>query len=264
MSVESALFVDNLETRDAVGDDYDRLYFGNEFCDKRLPGPEAVLEAFESAENDGMDFSYVTPILTPTKVSAVETILDRLASVGADVELVFNDWGVFQMAKEYEEFDDLVAGRVLSRQKRDPTVTHLEGDGSVELREDERAVSKNVFEHFQKSVVNASYAREHFANRNVNRVELDVLAQGIFEEDISFSASLYFPWNFLTVKRWCQESTSAPLCNEACEEMEYTLDNRPVMPRQLYRKNNVVFLYNEEVPNVSYVDREVFVPEPIN
>lgn len=264
MSVESALFVDDLETREAVAGDYDRLYFGNEFCDKRLPDPDTVLDALERAESDGLDFSYVSPILTPTKVSAVETILDQLASVGADVELVFNDWGVYQMATEYAAFDDLVAGRVLSRQKRDPTVTHLEGDGPVELRDEGRAVSETVFEHFQKSVVNASYAREHFSKLHVNRVELDVLAQGIFDEDISFNASLYYPWNFLTVKRWCRESTSAPLCNEACEETVYTLDNRPVMPRQLYRNNNVVFVYNEEVPDVSYVDREVFVPEPIN
>lgn len=264
MSVESAVFVDDLSTLDDVDDDFDRLYFGNEFCDKRLPSSTDVLSAHEVAERRGMDFTYVTPILTPTKVDEVSSILDSLESIGADVELIFNDWGVFSMADDRDVFDSLIAGRVMSRQKRDPTVSHLTDGGTVNLRDEGRRVSETVLEHFRKSSINAPYSRSHLADRGIDRVELDVLTQGVYDEAIQFSASLYYPWNFVTVKRWCRESTTTPLCNEACDETMYSLDNRPVMPQMLYRMNNVVFMYNEEVPDVSYVDREVFVPEPIN
>ncbi|MFW5918973.1 MAG: hypothetical protein ACOCSP_02225 [archaeon] len=264
MSVESAVFVDDLSVLDELDDDFDRLYFGNEFCDKRLPEASEVRAARDEADRRGVDFSYVTPIVTPTKLEAVEEILTTLESIGADDELIFNDWGVYALADDLGAFDSLVAGRVLSRQKRDPTVTHLTDGGSVLVDEEGRRVSERVLEHFQKSSVNAPYSRSHLAERGIDRVELDVLSQGVYDEDISFSASLYYPWNFLTVKRWCRESTTTPLCNEACEETVYSLDNQPVMPETLYRKNNAVFVYNETVPDVSYVDREVFVPDPIN
>ncbi|MFB6093660.1 MAG: hypothetical protein ABEJ77_01795 [Halanaeroarchaeum sp.] len=263
MSVESAIFVDDLETLDAVDRDVDRLYYGNEFCDKRLPDPDDVVAALDRADREGLSFTYVTPILTPTKVEALDAILDRLEAAGGADELVFNDWGAYAMT-EGRSVGEPVAGRVLSRQKRDPTVEHLTGETDVPLRADGSAVAETTLEHFQKSVLNASYARDHFRRRGVDRVELDVLTQGIFDEDVDLGASLYHPWNYVTVKRWCHESTTAPLCNEACEDTVYTLDNRPVMPRKLYRHNNVVFCYTEDVPEVSSVDRSVFVPEPIN
>lgn len=264
MNVESAVFVDDLSTLDDTDDDFDRLYFGNEFCDKRLPSPNEVRTAYDAAEDRGMEFTYVTPIVTPTRLDAVHSILESLESMGATAELVFNDWGVYTMADDLGVFDSLVAGRVMSRQKRDPTVSHLTDGGTVDLSDEGKRVSETVLEHFQKSIINTPYARSHLAGRGIDRIELDVLAQGVYDEAIDFDASLYYPWNFVTVKRWCRESTAPPLCNEACDETVYSLDNQPVMPQMLYRKNNVVFMYNEEIPDVSYVDREVFVPEPVN
>lgn len=263
MSAETAVFVEDLSTLTDLEGSYDRVYVGNEFCDKRMPAAEEVLAVYAYCEERGLPMTYVTPILTPTKTDEMRANLDALESVAADVELVVNDWGVYAMATD-RGFADLVAGRVLSRQKRDPTVSHLQGETDVDLREDADAVSDRVLEHFQKSVLDAPYSRAHLEERGVGRVELDVLTQGVSDADVGLSASLYYPWTFVTVRRWCRESSSAPLCNEACSDRLTSLDNRPVMPELLYRKNNVVFTYTETVPEVPAVDRTVYLPEPIN
>lgn len=264
-SVESAVFVDDVATVTDLDREFDRVYFGNEFCDKRLPSPDEVRAAYEYCRGRDLPMTLVTPIVTPTKTGEVRALFEELRDVAEEVEVVFNDWGVYRLADEFGAFEDLVAGRVLSQQKRDPVVSHLSDgpEGSVELSDDE-AVVDGVADHFKKSVVNVPYVREHLSKLGVDRVEMDVLTQGVYDEDIAFSGSIYYPWNYVAVRRWCQESTSAPLCDECCDSVVYTLDNRPVTPEPLYRQNNVVFTYNEAVPDVEYVDREVFVPEPIN
>lgn len=262
MSVESAVFTDKKSTLETLDDEYDRVYFGNEFCDKRLPGPEEVTEVYDYCTDIGVDMTLVTPIMTPTKTSEFEKILESVQPVAPDLELVFNDWGVYEMASELGGFEDLVAGRTLSGQKRGPAVSHLSGDSDVQLQDGGEPVTEGVTEHFKKSIVNVPYARDHLEELDVGRIELDILSHDMYEEDVEFSASIYYPWNYVTVKRWCEESKSAPLCNEDCDNVVYSLDNRPATPELLYRKNNVIFTYNEDVPELDYVDREVFIPDP--
>ncbi|MFB6085942.1 MAG: hypothetical protein ABEJ84_03920 [Halodesulfurarchaeum sp.] len=264
MSVETAVFTDDVSTLAALEEDYDRVYFGNEFCDKRLPDPEAVTDAYDYCTEQGLDMTLVSPIMTPMKTSAVESILEAVEPFTSDLELVFNDWGVYQLATEFGDFEDLVAGRTMSGQKRAPEVSHLTGDTDITLEDGGAVVTDGVREHFKKSIVNVPYARDHLEDLGVGRIELDVLSHDMYDEDVQFSTSIYYPWNFVTVKRWCQESTSAPLCDENCADVVFSLDNQPVTPERLYRMNNAIFTYNEDVPDLSYVDREVFIPDPVN
>ncbi|MFB6151806.1 MAG: hypothetical protein ABEJ40_08380 [Haloarculaceae archaeon] len=264
MSAESAVFVDDLATLRELDGEYDRVYFGNEFCDKRMPDPEAVTGVYEYCEDRGLATTLVTPIMTPTKESEMAALFEHVGSTGMDVELVFNDLGAYDLAEEVGAFDRMAAGRVLSGQKRGPAVDALSGDGGVELQEGGEPVTDQVNEHFEKSVVNVPYARDHFDEMGVDRVELDVLSHGMYDETIDFSASVYYPWTYVSVKRWCRESTSVPLCDENCPDVVQTLDNRPATPELLYRKNNVIFTYTDDVPDLNYVDREVFMPDPVN
>ncbi len=264
MSAESAVFVEHKATLDDLEDDYDRVYFGNEFCDKRLPRPREVRDVYDYCSANGLEMTFVTPIMTPTKTSEIADLLDELCPIASDLELVFNDWGVYQMADERGRFEDLIAGRIFSGQKRGPSISHLSGDSDVQLQDEGRSAGDEALDHFQKSTVNVPYARDHFAELGVDRVELDILTHGMYDEDIDFSASVYYPWNFVSVRRWCQESTSAPLCDRNCDENVYVLDNQPAMPEKLYRKNNVIFTYNDDVPDTDYLDRTVFMPDPVN
>lgn len=264
MSVESAVFVEHRATLEELDDDYDRVYFGNEFCDKRLPRPGAVRDVYDYCSANGLAMTLVTPIVTPTKTSEIAALFDELRPIAPDLELVFNDWGVYRMADERGIFEDLIAGRIFSGQKRGPSVSHLDGDSDVDLQAEGRSARDGALDHFRKSVVNVPYARDHLVELGVDRVELDVLAQGLYDEPIEFSTSIYYPWNFVSVRRWCQESTSAPVCDRNCDENLYVLDNRPAMPEKIYRKNNVIFTYNDDVPDADYLDRTVFMPDPVN
>jgi hypothetical protein len=264
MSVESAVFTDDIDTLETLDEEYDRVYFGNEFCDKRLPDPQEVTQVYDYCTDNGLDMTLVTPIMTPMKTSEIEDIFAAVEPVAGDLELVFNDWGVYEMATEFGGFEALVAGRTLSGQKRAPEVSHLSGETDIKLEDGGDVVTEGVNEHFKKSIVNVPFARDHLEELGVGRMEIDALSHDMFDEDIQFSTSIYYPWNFVTVKRWCQESTSAPLCDENCADVVYSLDNQPVTPERLYRMNNAIFTYNEDVPDLSYVDREVFMPDPVN
>jgi hypothetical protein len=191
--VERAVFVAERARIPAAAEGYVRLYLGSEFCWQRLPDADAVPALVREAASRGMAFTLVTPLLDEEGLEATLRVVAALPAE-AGVEVVANDVGLLQALAREQWAGTLVAGRLLTRQRRGPGFRR-HGDPPPEA---EAAL--------RRSVVDAPAFVARLAERyGVRRFELDDLVQGVELEapPPGISYSIYHPWLFVAVSRRC-------------------------------------------------------------
>ncbi|MBQ7650874.1 MAG: hypothetical protein IJS15_07940 [Victivallales bacterium] len=102
-----------------TGLDFSRLYFGQEFCQNLIPSPNEVEQSYYYSRQLGWSYTYVTGgYLTAPGLEKVRRNLAKLNEIGAEADVVFNDWGVLRiLQREYPDFGRWM-GRLLNKQTR--------------------------------------------------------------------------------------------------------------------------------------------------
>ena len=191
--MERAVFVTDLERLPPPGQPYDRLYLGSEFCVWRLPGSRELEAALAEATRGGMAFSLVTPFLDEPGLERTLALIRALPDDPA-TEVIANDLGLVEALRAAGWRGTLVAGRLLTRQRRGPGFQSF-GDvlpaAAAALRGS--ALDSPEFVALLVSVY------------GVRRFELDDLIQGIRVPVLpaGVSLSLYRPYLLVTVTRNC-------------------------------------------------------------
>lgn len=262
---------------------YTRLYFGNEFCQRLLPSVSQLDKALSAARGRDLDFSLVTPYVTDEGMRGVKKLCVFLKKTGCPVEVIVNDWGVLQMVSR--DFPSLtpVLGRLLTKQKRGPTVPRLLARcGALSWSRDASApFTVRVFsvkklphpaDHYYRGSNAASVpALQRFLiGLGVRRIELDNTLQGI-ETDLlpGMKASLYLPYVYITTTFYCPTAGSLSgqedyrkirPCARLCRRAVFTLSHSS-MPVKIYLKGNTHFYKNTRMPErLDGVDRLVYEP----
>jgi len=86
--------------KEALASNCEKVRFGPEFCDIKLPDLKTLCLAYELAEDAGKEFTYVTPpISNPTleKIKSSLLLLDELGTI----EIIVNDLGVLRLLKKH-------------------------------------------------------------------------------------------------------------------------------------------------------------------
>ncbi len=260
MTVERAVYLTDIPDKfDPAG--FDRLYFGAEFCEIKIPGVEETAAASLTAADSGLGFTLVTPYVTDRGLTLLR---DVFLSLPADrsIEVVCNDYGT--MLQLRQERPDLtpVLGRLLSGQKRGFGISSRKADAGPALAEDWRA-----------SIFDSPILRKYLKDKGVGRVELDNLPQGMTSDftDSGLTASLYAPYGYVTTTRYCPFAFQdgrwlniAGECGRVCRQgmIEETADifNRPV-----WVAGNAQFYENQDIQSDEELtkqgfDRIVFEP----
>ena len=255
---------------------FTRLYFGQEFCERAMPGKQDMLEAIGECERKKIAFTMVTPYVTENGLAGLEELLGQLAGVQPGCEVVVNDWGVLYMLREKFPTFRPVAGRLLNKILRDPRMNyHLSRQGSAGQ---------------MKMFRGCSFSSRHMKNllgiESVDRVDLDNYFQGL-DEDLpnwGFGLSLYVPFGCIATGRICLFSswgqkknhkfrTSGYQCSRQCRRYRLELSSREY-PSENYRvfvKGNTVF-YEQTgaflagglaAARKQGVSRIVYHPEPL-
>ena len=260
--MEKAVLVNNLEALSHLEDTHQRLYFGNEYCERLIPSPDDTLKAFAAARERGKEITLITPYIFEKGLSTLERLLDRLEKEHPALEVVFNDWGVLAMLKD--RFQP-VLGRLINRQTRGPRIKH-----HMELLNQEDAV------HYQRCIADHEFFTSFLCNSGVTRIELDNLLHGI-DYTSSLPASLYVPYGYVTTTRFCLAILNERLdnpedkvllrqlqpCSRECLDKVFHLQSDR-MPVPLYVRGTSEFFRNEHLPeNVGRlnIDRIVIEPE---
>lgn len=173
-----------------------RLYFGTEFCELKIPDREALGQVFSATRELGLEFTLVTPYVTDRGLAALLPLFQFLANLTVDTEVVVNDWGVLKMLSG--NFPKLrpVLGRLLNKMVRDPRVARsftgegAPGESAMVFRQS--GVTVGVYQSFLKSM-------------GVERIEVDNLIQGVDLDfrQLEFEGSLYYPYACITTGRAC-------------------------------------------------------------
>ena len=191
--MERAVFVPDLERLPPPGGAADRLYLGSEFCVWRLPGERELREALAVAARRGLRFSLVTPFLDEPGLARTLGLVRALPEDPA-TEVVANDLGLIESLREAGWRGTVVAGRLLTRQRRGPGFQSF-GD-----------VPPAAADALRGSALDAPAFVELLGSMyGVRRFELDDLVQGVRVPALpaGVSLSLYRPWLLVTATRNC-------------------------------------------------------------
>jgi len=93
--------VDNLELlKEALASSCDKVRFGAEFCEWKVPILPMLKEAYASVEDVGKEFDYVTPRCSDRTLKKIIGELDFLAGKG-ETDIIVNDLGLLNILNRY-------------------------------------------------------------------------------------------------------------------------------------------------------------------
>lgn len=242
LKMERALyFSDRQELKPDSYTEYERIYFGNEFCDECIPERDQLQAVVEKSKEHKKYFSFVTCYVSEFKIKKYYPLLEWLGRNSPGCEVIINDWGMLKLCLDNNLAP--VLGRLLVRQKRDPRI----------------AMWKEFFpEGIRQRLMQAGlndYFVEFLRSQHIQRVELDNLLQGIDKEELTqgVSYSLYIPYGYITASRLCwfhysrQDAKNAPRrispCSGECKGKVIRLKN-PQTKEKLLMKGRALFFEN--------------------
>jgi len=257
---------------------FTRLYYGQEFCEKAISGKEDMKKALYLSEEEGMNFTCVTPYVTEKGLTKVKVLLSQLAKERPESEVVINDWGVLDWIIEEQLTLTPILGRLLNKVLRDPRIPKNLMNSS----------NSEKTHYFQTSCLAGLGMKNLLDQYSVKRIELDHPPQGLDPEllDWGYQTSLYLPFGVVTTGRLCliqswgvevkDKFRSSSRCDQKC--LPYWLEMTDLSGRvrknadwKLMQKGNTIFyrLSRESVAKAidsadsTGVNRIVFQPEPL-
>ncbi|MBN2108397.1 MAG: hypothetical protein JW832_13310 [Deltaproteobacteria bacterium] len=262
--MEQAVYIHCSDQLRYLSDDFTRLYFGAEFCERLIPPRLELQTALRSARERSLGFTFMTPFVTNRGLEQLEELLAVLEQSLPDAEVVVNDWGVLQLLRSEHPRLRPVLGRLLNKSKRGPRLMNIFEQLPAETKS-----------YFQGSNLDVPAAVRFLAQQGISRVEFDNLLQGLNLEgtDAGLHKSLYVPFAFISATRFCLSANcDDPVkmgsigifpCGRECLKYSFNLYN-PVMTLPLIRRGNAVFFIHETIPDAvtrHQVDRIVVQPE---
>lgn len=262
--MEQSLYISQITHLKYWNQEFSRLYFGMEFCECLLPSPSQLKKALNFAQEKDLDFTLITSYVTNSGLKKVEKLIVLLSELKPDSEIVFNDWGIFQLLRERNYPLKPVLGRLLNKMKRGPRIVNIKD-----------RIPPTSLEYFITPSISIPEIQEFLIKNNITRVEFDNLLQGLNLNGISTNLhiSLYLPFAYITTTRFClMPSLNHPEeikigvfpCKKECQQCGFQLLN-PVMTTPLIRKGNTIFFSNDQIPHElireEKIDRIVVQPE---
>lgn len=209
------------EERDAL----DRLYFGNEFCEFRMPSGEAIARLVDT----GLPLTLVTPVMTRVGLRRLEESVTRLLAHDNPLEIVVNDFGALESLRG-EGGLTLVSGRLLTRNVLDIADDRLQIPSPDAI----------------------AYLRDEYG---VRRFDLSTYRSKLLPPRTAFPRgiclSLYHPFMYLATTRDCifrfrdadpETPASEVGCAQPCHEHAFRLRYGRHVEEDLYLKGNTMFV----------------------
>lgn len=261
MKREKALFISIKENLKYLTDDFQRVYFGDEFCDRLIPSEKELKAVMTATEKRGLPFTLVTPYVTEAGLAKLEKLFLLLPD---KTEVVVNDWGVLRVLNS--RFAGLVPvlGRLMTKLKRGPRIVNFLD-----------RLPKDAVDHLKRTNLGVPIYSRFLKDHSIFRAEIDNPVQGLDLSDVPerIKLSLYIPFAYVTTTRFCLTANCDDPnkkgmigvfpCGRECRRYTFYLDN-PVMKKLLIRRGNTLFYQNTEIPegiDSFNIDRVVVQPE---
>lgn len=232
--MEHALFLNRLDG--PLPADYQRLYFGSEFCSWTFPAAAACRAARRAARTAGWAFTLATPVAAEAFLPHLQQTLESLLpELDPQDEILVSDWGTLALLRRLDPTRTVALGRVLSGQKRGPQILDLQ-------------LTPEQLRYFQQGSWYAAEAVRLLTEQGIVRVELDNLLQGLAPLPAPLRGTLHLPWAMVTSSRNCpfRSGRGDAGCAAGCGEV-FTLGT-PQSQVLLYQGGNTQFLRYDTPP----------------
>lgn len=284
--IEKAIYVVNISDLKLATSKYERVYFGNEFCERLIPSHSQLIEIVQYCEQNNLDFSLVTPYVTDKGLRDLEKLFAWLNKNKKKCEIIVNDYGVLNLLNEKYQNLSPVLGRLLTKQKRDPRIEKLlkkKPKKRIFINKKKeyliflpRKVPSSLVAYYRGANVNIHNFQKFLADQRITRVEIDNLLQGInlrIPKD-KLSVSLYVPYGYITTSRLCSANPfrkkrkffcEISYCKRECQKYTSELRNQN-MPFILYKRGNTLFYQNKKISSNRWlagkgIDRLIYQPK---
>lgn len=169
------------------------LYFGNEFCEYRIPDVEKLKKISDLCKKEVLSLVLVTPAVTDFGIQKIEVLLEAIISEKLLLDLVVNDVGVLELVHKKFPQIHCIAGRIFDKTTHDSRATFSEFDTYYGEKGKRYSMMPGLFSQSFFSV-----CQEY----GINRFEFDLPKNGLIIPDHA-NCSLYWPYSYLTTGRVC-------------------------------------------------------------
>lgn len=240
--MEKVAFIRKVENIEKVINDYNRIYFGEEFCENRLQSTAEFKKAQDIARENKKSITFVFPFLTDEGIKELDEIFDAIDVNIEGFEVVANDWGtLYHLRKKYPDMN-IITGRLLNKTKRDPRIKTAE-----------EFLEKETYEIFKSSNLLTKSSLKLLASNKIKAIEFDYPMQGINLKKSDLLYYVHFPLGYITTARYCisnpavyNPGRSYKCTAKLCEKITLKEENDTFSTR-VYQKGNTVFYYNSSI-----------------
>lgn len=240
--MEKVIFIRRAENVAKVLDDYNRVYFGEEFCENRIQKPEDFKLVQQSIKEKNKKLTCVFPYLTDEGINKLDRIFNLIDVDDEYFEVVANDWGTVYHLRKLYPYINIIPGRLLNKIRRDPRIKSAE-----------EFLDKKAYDIFKSSNLLTNSSVKFLKSQNIKAIEFDYPMQGLNLKETDLDYYVHFPVGYISTGRYCIFNPSVfksghdYKCNaKLCEKVTLKQENEAFSAR-VYQKGNTVFYYNNSI-----------------
>jgi len=238
------------QCEEAAASNCEKVRFGPEFCDMKLPDPKTLRLAYKMADDGGKEFAYVTPPASNPTLEKIKRSLSLLDELGS-VEVIVNDLGVLRILRECRNLEPHLGRLRVYTPGRCPwpQITRMSNVSYYSLR--------RVGQIFYQTALNYDPTIEFYREMGVNAADVDWIPQSFkhYKELISKGIRLSIH-TFLvpvTATRRCHsarflDEPDPTRCSHPCLGRAFRIKQETVGV-ELFLEGNVVYRYSEPQPH---------------
>ena len=240
-----------------VSSDCEKVRFGSEFCDIKLPDFRTLRLAYKLAEEAEKEFSYVTPpISNPTLGKIIEN-LSFLNGLGP-AEVIVNDLGVLRLLRKYQGLEPHLGRLRVYTPGRCPwsQITRMPNVSYFSRR--------RVEQIFYQTALNYEPTIRFYREMGVQAADVDWIPQSfkhykeLVKHGVNLSVHLHLVPAALTRK--CHtarllEEESFDSCSKPCYSKAYKMENKALKVELFLQGNGVFRIVNPKKREVDQLDR---------
>jgi len=246
---------DNLRMfSEAVSSKCEKVRFGSEFCEWKIPSLPEVEKAHALAKDRGKVFTYITPRVSDEGLKKIRAQLDFLNGAGK-IAIVVNDLGTLNIMGDYPELSPYLGRQLVHMPARCPWLKMRFGDlTSFRLKALKAMIEKrHVEDIYSQTSLNYSPTIRLFQSYGIQGVDLDWIprcfpySNFLVKAGLNLFVHLHLIPVALTRKchtaRFLGEKTPEN-CSKPCDSRAFLLKHRGLTDeaeRKLFLQGNVVF-----------------------
>jgi len=227
--------------REAVSSNCDKVRFGSEFCEWKIPSLAELEKAFMLVKDGGKDFTYVTPRVSDSGIGKLVRQLDFLNGKG-EIGVVMNDLGVLNILGRYPNLIPHLGRQLVHVPARCPWLKRSIRDTLLEK-------VGGIDEIYSQTSLNYPPTIKFFQDQGVRGVDLDWIPRCFPYYDLLAKAGIDLSVHLhlvpVTLTRKCHTARllgeDAPdTCSRPCTDRAFLLKN-PRLGLGFFLHENAVF-----------------------